>query len=400
MNGDEIIEIPWDSRAWELAIRQRRDVGRLGGDDEGGAVLFTPSRLLVDAEAAKNEQVREELRRRGATECDEPAAEIARSLGLTLLTVSDDEIVDAARSIRAIVPGSASLEHILAPGPLRGHGDDLPVATTDPGDIPGVAAAAEADLKIYVLDTGIAPTVPFAVDAGPLDAEIEDEGGDRHRDHAAGHGTHIAGIIARTAPGATIFARRVLTLPEGLVTELDAAKAITDAGAAGADIISCSFGGSSLFDAAPIALEHALMGLPAGTVVVAAAGNQGAEQQHWPAASKGVIAVGSVGRDGDGPWQQTDFSNWGNWVDCCAPGVAVTSTFLHSEEQSLDDPPFRGYATWTGTSFSCPQVVAAIAALALRDGIDASLAAYRLVHDPARPRIGAIGTLVLPGELP
>lgn len=394
-DGDEVITVPWNGEAWERAIRQRRDVGRVGGDADGGGVLFTPGRLLVDARAAQEDEVRDELRRAGATACEEPATEIAERLGLTLFTVADDALIETVRRIRAVAPGAASLDHVLAPGPLRGHGDGLPSVTSDPGDIPGDDGSAGAGRTIHVLDTGIAREIPFAAPAAAGDAEIEDEDGDRRRDHAAGHGTHVAGIIARTAPGAKIIVRRVLRTPVGLVTELDAAAAIAEAGAAGADVVNCSFGGATLFDAAPLALERALERLPVQTVVVAAAGNQGAEQPHWPAASKGVIAVGSVGCDKDGAWKRTDFSNFGNWVDCCAPGVAVASAFLHSAPDTLDDPPFRGWATWSGTSFSAPAVAAAIAALATRDSIPPSLAAHRLITDPARPRVARVGTLVL-----
>lgn len=395
-DGDDVIKVPWNSAAWEQAIRQRRDVGRFGGDADGGAVLYTPGRLLVDTQAAATDEVREELRRSYARECEEPASEIAKSLGLTLLTVADNQLIETVRAIRAVAPGAASLDHVLVPGPLRGHGDDLPVASDDPGDIPGDDSSAGEGLTIHVLDTGLAAQTPLNATVAAADAEIEDEDGDRRRDHAAGHGTHVAGIVARTAPGAKLVARRALTTPVGLVTELAAARAIAEAGAAGADIINCSFGGASLLDAAPLALERALERLPPATVVVAAAGNQGAEQPHWPAASKGVIAVAAVGCDEDGSWKRTDFSNFGNWVDCCAPGVAVASTFLYSAEDTLDDPPFRGWATWSGTSFAAPCVAAAIAAFATREKITPALAAHKLIADPARARVARIGTLVLP----
>jgi subtilisin family serine protease len=396
-DGDEIIEVPWNSEAWECAIRQRTDIGRIGG--EGDWVLYTPGRLLVDAAAAQDPRVQEELRSRVAMRADEPAAETARRLGLTLFTAPDDRLVDASRAIRALIPGSASLDHVWLPGPNSVHGDDLPLPAGDPGDIPGPIASAGSAQTIYVLDTGIAPGISFAVEAGAADAEIPDEDQDEHRDHAAGHGTHVAGLIARTAPGSRIVVRRLLTSPVGMASELDTAQAILDAGEAGASLINCSFGGTTLFDAPPLTTERALAALPPGTVVVAAAGNNGSERPHWPAASKRVIAVGSVARDDSGDWKRTDFSNFGHWVDCCAPGVAIASTFL-CWQGAAADPVFEGHATWSGTSFSCPQVTAAIAALAARDEIEPSLAAYLLVDDPKRDRIGSIGTLVEPDKLP
>jgi subtilisin family serine protease len=393
---DEPIEVPWNSKDWEQAIFQRRDIAIIGRDREN--VLYTPSRLVVDTRAAEDRRVSAELERRSAKPCREPAAEVARRLGLTLLTISDEEIVDAVRAIRRLAPGQASLDHIWLPGPNRVHGDDLPVPT-DPVEIPGPDPSAGKGLSIFVLDTGIAPKVPFAVDARPEDAEIPDEDGDNLRDFAAGHGTHISGLVARTAPAARIAPRRLLTSPVGMASELDTAAAILAAGADGADIINCSFGGTTLFDAPPLVTERALGSLKPGTVVVAAAGNSGEERPHYPAAFKHVIAVGSVARVRGGPWQRADFSNHGPWVDCCAPGASVPSTFLDTDGLA-DNPPFRGWATWSGTSFSAPQVAAAIAALATREGISPSLAAWRLVQDPARPRVGSVGTLVDPDDLP
>jgi subtilisin family serine protease len=400
IDGDDSIEVPWNSEGWERAILQRRDIGRFGRD-AGDRVLYTPGRLLVHSEAVKHDGVREVLARRAADPCQEEAAEVADRLGLTLFTVPDDHLVAAVASIRAAVPGAASLDHVWLPGPNRVHGDDLPVPADDPNDIPSRDAAAGKGLTIAVLDTGIAPKVPFGVEAGAGDGEIPDEDGDRLRDFAAGHGTHVAGIIARSVPGARILARRLLTSPVGMASELDTAAAIIAAGKEGADIINCSFGGTTLFDSPPLATEHALASLAPGTVVVAAAGNSGDDRPHWPAACKGVIAVGAVGRREEGtPWLRADFSNRGWWVDCCAPGVSVASTFLSTAGELDDNPAFTGYASWSGTSFSCPQVVAAIAALATRDAIEPSLAAYRLINDPARPRIASIGTLVDPADLP
>lgn len=394
-DGDDIITVPWDSTAWDLAIKQRRDIGRLSADND--CVLFTPGRVIVDRDAAEDDAVQDVLRRGHARACDEPAADTARRLGLRLFTVADDRLVETVREIRAIVAGAASLDHVWLPCPNRPHGDDLPVPTDPPSAIQGVDETAGDGLRIYVIDTGTAQ-VPFDVEKrpSPTDDERPDENGDELRDHAAGHGTHVAGIIARRAPAATIVARRLLETPEGIATELATAQAIIDAGAEGANIINLSLGGASLFDAPPLATARAVGSLPPGTVVVAAAGNMGTERPNWPAACKGVIAVGSVGCDPEsGEWRRTDFSSYGHWVDCCAPGVAVTSTFLHSKDATpLDNPPFQGWATWTGTSFSCPQVVAAIAARATSRGIVPSRAAWEVVQDPSLRRVGPIGTLV------
>ncbi|MGH2900612.1 MAG: S8 family peptidase, partial [Solirubrobacteraceae bacterium] len=320
--GDEIIQIDWNSEAWERAILARRDIGRIGG--AGDWVLYTPGRLLVDSAAAQDKRVVKTLRRYKAEEAREQDAETIREYGITLYTVPDDRLVEAVRAIRALVPGAASPEHVWLPGANKIHGDDLPVPT-DPVEIPDPAATAAGGepLAVFVLDTGIAK-VPFKVESTRADAEVPDEDQDKLRDHAAGHGTHVAGIIARLAPGARIVARRLLTSPVGMATELETAQAIVAAGRDGAHLINCSFGGTTLFDAPPLLTERALAMLAPQVVVVASAGNSGSERPSWPAACKGVIAVGSVGQEAEGsPWLQTDFSNFGQWVDCCAPGVAI-----------------------------------------------------------------------------
>jgi subtilisin family serine protease len=391
--GDDIIEVKWNSEAWERAILERTDLGRFG--DRGDLVLFTPRTLLVDSGAAQDDGVQRQLLRRNARRSDQLAAQTAESLGLTLFTIPDDQLLDAVQDIRRLVPGSASLDHVWLPGPNSVHGDDLPAPSENPGDIPGASSAGTA-LAIHVLDTGIAPDVPFAVESGPADAEVPDEDEDDNRDHAAGHGTHVAGIVARTAPAARIVARRLMKTPVGMASELETARALAEAGRKGANIINCSFGGHTLFDAPPLATERALAQLPRGTVVVASAGNSGTERPNWPAASKRVVAVGSVARDErSGEWKQTDFSNHGYWVDCCAPGVAIDSTFLHWDGGD-DEPVFDGFAAWTGTSFSSPAVAAAIARYATDNGVEPSLAAWHVVHDPSLPRIGTVGTLVDP----
>jgi subtilisin family serine protease len=392
----DIHPVPWD-RGWDETIERQikqGSIGRTGGD--GDAVLFVPGRLLVDLGAARTRRVQATLKsaRVSPTKSDERT--IAGRLGLRLYETGVDDadagrLVDVVREINSIAPRSASLDHVLIAGPARWGGDGMPAAIGDPKTVPGADPGLGRGITVAVLDTGIAE-VPFPVDAGPGDAEIPDEDGDEQRDPPAGHGTHVAGLVASVAPGARIVARRMLTTVAGVASDLAVASALLEN--ADADIINCSFSGPTLGDASPLIVERALAQLPAKAVVVACAGNNGTDRPQWPAASKGVIAVGAIAPgQGSNPFLRTDFTNYGWWVDCCAPGVDVPSTFLRYRE-------FDGFATWTGTSMSCPQVAGAIAAIASRDGIDACLAAYRLVYDPARPRMQDLGALVDPASLP
>ena len=77
-----------------------------------------------------------------------------------------------------------------------------------------------------------------------------------------------------------------------------------------------------------------------GGVVIFAAGNDNIANGA-PAEYEQVIAVGSVARDG----KMSSFSNYGDWVDICAPGSSILSTL-----------PGNQYGNLSGTSMACPHV--------------------------------------------
>lgn len=397
---DDSSIVPWQD-LWDQTLEQLVSDGTIGftGDldnPRGDWVLFRPRRLLVDARVTRVPAVAAALRsaraRPARSRATERARAIAARLDLRVYDAAGEQLVDTVREINRAVARSASLDHVLFGGPARWGGDSVPVPITDPGTVPGPDPELGKGITVAVLDTGIAD-VPFVTAAGAGDAEVPDEDGDGRRDAPAGHGTHVAGLVASVAAGAQIVARRILTGVAGIASDLDVAGALLDN--ARADIINCSFSGPVLDDGGPPAVQRALAQLPSTTVVVACAGNLGSDRPQWPAAAKGVIAVGAIQRrQRSKHFDRPDFTNFGEWVDCCAPGVDVPSTFLAGVED------FRGFATWTGTSMACPQVAGAIAAIASRDGIDVRTAAHRLVHDPARPRIQGLGTIVDPTNLP
>ena len=77
-----------------------------------------------------------------------------------------------------------------------------------------------------------------------------------------------------------------------------------------------------------------------GGVVIFAAGNDNIPYGA-PGSYEEVIAVGSIASDG----KKSSFSNYGDWVDICAPGTGILSTI-----------PGDGYAKMNGTSMACPHV--------------------------------------------
>ncbi len=388
---DEVYPVPdWDSCEWDRLLLNRCDIARAGGP--GDWIFYRPSRLLLDARALDDDRVAALLRDNDAEPAEEIHDEVAKELGLRVFNTPDDRLVKLTFELRRFHPCCASLDHVLVAGPARWHGDDVPKPIENPGDIPGDGEAGSG-LNVAILDTGIAEGIPFPVQSGAGDDEIFDEDGDNRRDPPAGHGTHIAGLIARTAPGARIVAHRVLKTVVGQASELQVARALLDL-PGDVDLVNCSFSGPVLGDAQPAVVERALESLAPRTVVVGCAGNTGTSRPQWPAASNRVIAAGAIGRaKPSGPWLRADFSSYGAWVDCCAPGVAVASSFLTAEGYS-------GWASWSGTSFSAPQVVAAIARVASQDGNGAAAAAYKLVRDPSRPRVGQLGAIVDPADLP
>ncbi|MCP3939484.1 MAG: S8 family serine peptidase [Actinomycetia bacterium] len=232
------------------------------------------------------------------------------------------------------------------------------------------AAHAQADGRgavVAVLDTGVDRRDPGLArvvvdgwdfvddDRRPRDrGNAKDDDGDGLVDEATGHGTHVAGIVHQVAPGATILAYRVLD-SDGHGSVYAVVEAIDDAIAAGADVINISFGSSDKIQSKQLkeALKRARK---AGVVVVAAAGNTGADTKQYPAAENEVLGVTAWDPDAGA---LPGFAAHGKWVDVAAPGVDVVSHL-----------PGGRTAAWSGTSMATP-VVAGQAALLL--GYDPTL---------------------------
>ena len=131
----------------------------------------------------------------------------------------------------------------------------------------------------------------------------------------------------------------------------------------------------------------------AGTVIVAAAGNDASCRAVWPAALPDVVSVGALGPDGPAP-----FTNWGPWVRACAPGVDIVSNFFDNVDRVNDNLPqtsfYFGWASWSGTSFAAPIVAAAIAREMAVYQITAEEAVDRVIFDERLFRYPGLGTVV------
>lgn len=253
-----------------------------------------------------------------------------------------------------------------------------------------------AGITIAVLDTGVAYTHPGL--AGHLVAgydfidndssAAEEQGG-----VAWGHGTHVAGIIARVAPDSKIMPVRVLDA-NGSGTTLLLAYGIDWAVQNGADVINLSLGAE--FDS-EVLMQTIAQAQAAGVVVVAAAGNENRSGAEYPASYAGVIGVTAVfpaGAGGAASFAKADFANYGaDLVDLAAPGVGVVSTIV--------GPNGLGYAAWSGTSMAAPFVSGAAALVRQSDPalspaeVEGLLEQHALSLDAANPGYrGQLGGLL------
>jgi subtilisin family serine protease len=175
---------------------------------------------------------------------------------------------------------------------------------------------------------------------------------------AFGHGTFVAGLVAKVAPRARIMPIRAFR-PDGVGTLFDVIQAVAFARDNGAHVVNMSFGAPERLRG----LDALVSKMREGVVFVAAVGNDGTTERMFPASLDSVVAVAAVdARDLKAP-----FSNYGREVDLAAPGEALVSAY-----------PGARYATWSGTSFAAP-IVSATAALVLSQGGEKGRGAARAV---------------------
>jgi len=211
---------------------------------------------------------------------------------------------------------------------------------------------------VAVIDTGVDPTHPLLqsrlvggwdyvdYDNDPTDVPngIDDDG-DGLIDEAWGHGTHVAGIVALTAPGAHIMPVRVLNA-DGRGDIAAVAAGIRWAIDHGARVINLSLGMLQT----SVCIEHLLqVADQSGVIVVCSAGNSGMELPHeYPASSSHALAIAAS----DAGASPAPFTSFASFVAISAPGVSVRSSY-----------PGAAWRLWSGTSMSAPFVAGTVALL-------------------------------------
>jgi subtilisin family serine protease len=149
-------------------------------------------------------------------------------------------------------------------------------------------------VTVAIIDTGIDATHPDLAGKVVGGHDFVNNDDDPADDNA--HGTHVAGIVAQTAPGASLTAYKVLDADGGgyesdILAGLEAA--VDPANPHRAQVVNMSLGGAG--DGTDPLGQAATHAAQSGVVVVAAAGNAGpgASTIGTPAAADGVVAVGA-----------------------------------------------------------------------------------------------------------
>ena len=167
-------------------------------------------------------------------------------------------------------------------------------------------------------------------------------------DDSFSHGTHCAGIVsaatdnglAIAAMGFNVTIIPVKTADDATASLVGAIEGVEYAIAAGAHVISMSWGGGpeSQTDQDLFNVAHARR-----ITLVAAAGNSDTDAPMFPASYDHVISVGASDPDD----RKASFSNYGPTIDIMAPGVQIYSSTAVTE---------NSYDSWDGTSMACPLV--------------------------------------------
>jgi hypothetical protein len=363
-------------------------------------IVAVPDELLVTAS--------------GPQRLDEAVAEVRRRLLWSVTGVSPLNPFAAILHLRRGTLGEAFLRQIIPTLQGRGYSTDLnylepalPVNHFRPDDNPVTAAAPGVGQggsgRVLVVDSP-ADDPASAPGVTTLGSEVDyDVDGNGFVDEDHGHGVYVASLVEQLAPNAEVVLAGVdgghLSTSDRwspmVFSDADVIAAIGEAfglTASGVehpfDVVNLSLGGAGCGGiGSRLALGRFLRDLAdlsaqttgVRPVYVAAAGNDGADVKHFPAAWRhrptiqltallvdlvsppgagaeiraiqaaleaGVVAVGSRtdgGRD--------SFSNCGTWVNAVAAGKGSVSRYRSP----------TGWARWSGTSFATARVSAAIA---------------------------------------
>lgn len=240
------------------------------------------------------------------------------------------EKIGAAAAWNQFSTGGTAVIAIVDDAVDRDHPDLAPNLWVNPGEIPG--NGIDDDGNGYIDDVN-------GWDLGSNDNNPNPPS------PSFRHGTHVGGIAsAATNNGVGIagigFSAKLMcikaTTQANYITH--GYQGIIYAADNGADIINCSWGGTSSSVTGQNIINYAVQ---SGAIVVAAAGNDNTEVKFYPASYEGVVSVAAT-RDND---LKASFSNYGTSITVSAPGSNIYSTL-----------PGGDYGYLSGTSMASPLV--------------------------------------------
>lgn len=197
-----------------------------------------------------------------------------------------------------------------------------------------------AGVKVAILDTGVKADHEELTIAGEANATGNSvTTGSGAAADANGHGTHVAGIVGAKAnngkggvgiaPDATLYGVNVLSGGENAGTDWAIMQGIKQAQKWNVDIINMSLGGPGYNEMCQKVVREAY---DAGIAIFVSAGNEGVNRVNYPACYDKVICVAAA----DQGFSRADFSTYGSWVDLCAPGVGIWSSYNDGAYCSMD----------------------------------------------------------------
>ncbi len=201
-------------------------------------------------------------------------------------------------------------------------------------------------VTVAVIDNGVDyahPLLESRLSSNGFDFIDNDSNATYEPGSVTSHGTFVSGLIALTAPDCVILPLRAFD-GDGLGSTYAIADAIYYALDQGAQVINMSFG---THEDSRIIGQACMAAIAAGATMVAASGNNSSSEPTYPASMLGVIAVSGL----DESDQLASFSNYGDYIDVCAPAVNLYSALAGDFD----------WGTWSGTSFAAPFVSAACA---------------------------------------
>lgn len=226
-----------------------------------------------------------------------------------------------------------------------------------------------SSIILAILDTGVDYDHPEF--AGRTVAGIDIGDGDNDPMDSNGHGTSCAGIAAATGNNGAGVAGvnwNCLIMPVKIgvgsaksFTHADGAAGMVWAANNGADVLSCSYGGSDS-QTKQDGVDYAYA---AGCIILSSRGNDNVSTAKYPASYSNVVAIGALSPCNDRKTPSTcdGETNWGSSfgsdLDVMAPGVRIHTTDIQGS---------GGYtsgdytSTFNGTSAACP-FAAGVAAL-------------------------------------